>query len=499
MKTLDTLLRYYIERSGYTIYGIAKIADVKRSTLQKILTENRKPSEELIQKLIPFLKLSPDEKEELMRMTEILNVGEELFEQRQFIKKLLEHTADILLGRAISFKDTAVEKPPLAVDYENAQFFHGSYAVENLLNILLIHAARKGPSEIRTNIPGNSELISNVLKHIIYYCSDYQNLRIKHFILFHKNVPEEKLTLNNLKIFYNIIPFIITADFLYDVNYYYDSGTSIVQDALTAFPYFVIEKEWGVLLSEDCTSAVYFKSEQVLEYLNTLYESFLNKSQPLATICTKPEDILPTLLALNRDESTLIVLEQQPCFSAFLTEELIRKCAKKGIPEYETAIQTFYQRSRQLQNLTTHISIYSKSGLQQFVETGNISDLTPEYSRSLETEERLYLLKCLYQAIESGHMDGYMINPLNFHISEDFSYLMVQNKGLIFFGYNQERKNYHYVLLREATLLEAFYDFSLYLTKSSCVYSRADTLCCLKQFMDTLEQQDVNDSGPEKA
>ncbi|WP_270810894.1 helix-turn-helix domain-containing protein [Hungatella effluvii] len=488
MRTLDTLLRYYIERSGYTIYGIAKIADVKRSTLQKVLTENRKPSRELIEKLIPYLKLSPDEKDDLMEITEILNVGEEVFYQRQFIRRLLEHTADILLGRVISFKNATGESCPLHISYENAQFFHGNYAVENLLNIFLSNTAQKGHSEIRTNIPGNSELFSNVLKHIIYYCPDYCNLRVRHFVLFHKNIKEEKLATDNLKIFYNIIPFMITSDFLYEVNYYYDSGSPIIKDALTAFPYFVIEKEWGVLLSEDCNSAVFVKSEQILEYLNNLYESFLSRTEPLATICTKPEDILPILLELNRDESTLFVLENQPCFSAFLTEGLIRKYAKKDIPEYESVVQTLCKRSRQLQNLTAHISIFSKSGLQHFVETGYINDLTPEYSCPLEIKDRQYLLNCLYQAIEKNTMAGYMINPLNLHISEDFSYLMVKNKGLIFFGYNAERRNYHYILLKEATLLEAFYDFSLYITNSSCVYSKEDTLDCLKQYMVSLQQ-----------
>lgn len=486
MRTLDTLLRYYIERSGYTIYGIAKIADIKRSTLQKVLTENRKPSRELMEKLLPYLKLSPDEKKDLMEITEILNVGEEVFYQRQFIKKLLEHTADILLGRVTSFQETAEKSPFFPIDYEDGQFFHGNYAVENLLNILMIHTARKGSSEIRTNISGNSELFGNVLKHIIYYCPDYLNLRVRHFVLFHKNIREEKLAIDNLKIFYNIIPFIITSDFVYEVNYYYDSGAPIVKDALTAFPYFVIEKGWGVLLSEDCNSAVFVKSEPILEYLNNLYESFLNKAQPLATICTEPKDILPILLELSRDESSLFVLENQPCFTAFLTEKLIWKCARKEMPECESAVEALCQRSRQLKSLTTHISIFSKSGLQQFVETGYISDLTPEYSYPLDIEDRCYLLKCLYQAIETDTMAGYMINPLNFRISEDFSYLIVPNKGLIFFGYNQKRRNYHYVLLKEATLLEAFYDFSLYITESPCVYSKADTLNCLKQYMETL-------------
>lgn len=485
MRTLDTLLRYYIERSGYTIYGIAKIADVKRSTLQKVLTENRKPSRELIEKLIPYLKLSRDEKDNLMEITEILSVGEEAFYQRQFIKKLLEHTADILLGMVISFKDTASKSSPMRVTYKDSQFFHGSYAVENLLNMLLINTAQKYSSEIRTNIPGNSKLFGNVLKHIIYYCPDYRNLRIRHFILFHKNV-KEKLAVDNLKLFYNIIPFIMVSDFLYEVNYYYDSGAPIVKDALTAFPYFVIEKEWGVLLSEDCNSAVFVSSEPILEYLNNLYESFLGRTQPLATVCTKPEDILPILLELNKDEPTLFVLENQPCFSAFLTEEFIRKCARREILEQESVIHALCQRSSQLQNMTSHISIFSKSGLQQFVETGYISDLTPEYSYPLEKQDRYHLLKCLYQSIENGTMTSCIINPLNFHISENFSYLMVPNRGMIFFGFNPERKNYHYVLLKEATLLEAFYDFSLYMVNSPYVCSKDETLYCVKQYMDIL-------------
>ena len=64
MKSLGNLLRKYISENGLTIYKAASLAGVNRTTLQKVLSDERNASEELIQKLLSVLKLSPAEKAE---------------------------------------------------------------------------------------------------------------------------------------------------------------------------------------------------------------------------------------------------------------------------------------------------------------------------------------------------------------------------------------------------------------------------------------------------
>ena len=76
-----------LSENGLTIYKAASLAGVNRTTLQKVLSDERNASEELIQKLLSVLKLSPAEKAELKELFAIQLMGEDIYLQRQYIKK----------------------------------------------------------------------------------------------------------------------------------------------------------------------------------------------------------------------------------------------------------------------------------------------------------------------------------------------------------------------------------------------------------------------------
>ena len=95
MKSLGKILRGYIRESGYTIYKAAGSAGVNRTTLQKILADERSASEEFLHKLLPILKLSSDEEAEVWKFFEISQTGEAIYQQRQSIKNMIESIAGL--------------------------------------------------------------------------------------------------------------------------------------------------------------------------------------------------------------------------------------------------------------------------------------------------------------------------------------------------------------------------------------------------------------------
>ena len=105
MKSLGNLLRKYISENGLTIYKAASLAGVNRTTLQKVLSDERNASEELIQKLLSVLKLSPAEKAELKELFAIQLMGEDIYLQRQYIKKSIESI--YLASKRLSLKTQA--------------------------------------------------------------------------------------------------------------------------------------------------------------------------------------------------------------------------------------------------------------------------------------------------------------------------------------------------------------------------------------------------------
>lgn len=488
MREIGELLRNYIKLSGNSIYGISKIAHVNRSTLEKILTENRKPKKELIEALIPHLKLSPEEKEELLNLLEVLNTGEELYNQRNYIKELIIQTSEILRGNILDLtKDK--KNVSLAIPFKNQQIFHGEYFVQKIINELIAKECQQKMPQIYLNIPGNLKLISDILLHTIYYCPGYEKLKVSHVVYFSKIASNRCIPAANLTVLGNVIPFIATSSFDYNVFYYYCDTYTLSQITLTAFPYYVTGKDWSVLLSSDCKTCMFCESADIRDHLNNLFEAELKHASPLASVCEKPEDILPVFIGLNNGklDFPFMTLEYQPCLAAYLTEEILQKYVKPGIQNYEQNIQLLSERIKQLQHLENRISVFTKSGLQQFTEEGLLSDFPPEYVDPFEPEDRIYLLKNLFQEIMEGRQTHCMINPLAFPVTEYFNYVLTRDSGIVFLGFNEIRRNYNYIVVKESTLIKAFEDFTGYLATSMSVYTKDETLEFIQACIQLLE------------
>ena len=73
---LHVLLKELIDRSNYTVYQLAKVCDINRSTLQKAVSGQRPISRDTLDKLIPYLHLTVSEQKELQKSILISEIGE---------------------------------------------------------------------------------------------------------------------------------------------------------------------------------------------------------------------------------------------------------------------------------------------------------------------------------------------------------------------------------------------------------------------------------------
>lgn len=65
MSEFSEKLSYYITKSGYNIYQLAKEASLDRTTLQKTAKGQRLPSLEYIKDICQYMKISKHQEEEL--------------------------------------------------------------------------------------------------------------------------------------------------------------------------------------------------------------------------------------------------------------------------------------------------------------------------------------------------------------------------------------------------------------------------------------------------
>lgn len=490
MENLGNLIRTYIKRSGYNNYSIAKMAGVNRTTLQKVLTGERRPSGDFIKRLLPLLKLTPSEMDELFSLLEMAQTGKPLYMRRQFIQNMLVSASEFLYSG-----DTLRETKKSAGEfYSNDFFFNPSFqngmlipggpGVEQLLNQLIQKECLSSHPEMLVNAPGNAELLKRLFTHTVQYCRGSRRLKVTQLVCFLKDMSTCDSPTANLDCLSHILPFAAISDFQYCVHYYY--GHYILMDAArSAFPYYIVFSDTLVLLSADLCMALPFRDNSMVYHFKNHFEAALTNTTPLITECSGIEEILTLLIRLDEGGTTLYSIEYQPCFPAYLTEELIHSCVKPEMPGRRQAIDRLLYRVHQLENMETHTCIFSKNGLMNFSKTGILADFPPEYVLPIPPAGRKYLMEELYLEIKTDRQQHRMVNPILFPITDHLTCGLHPNRGIEFWGFATGSGNY--IHLTEQTLLEAFSDFFHYLSFTPYVYSKDDTLNFIRQCIDSLE------------
>ena len=488
MKRFGELLRSYIKKSGYSNYALAQKAGINRTTLQKVLSGERAPSPEFLNKICVYLRLTPEESDSLFSKIEAIQTGETVYARRQFIRRLLESTSSGLSsGEYIAANRTMTGSSGLLSRIPDQQLTYGIQAVTHLLTELVMHECTEPSPSMLACLTGRLPLLSQVLMHAHLYCPSISRLRVKHLTGILKEEEHSDFPSANLEILSNLLPIAAISDFGYEISYFY--GEHVLTDVTRmAFPFYIVFSQALVLLSADCGTALCCKDDSVIYHFLNLFEAAQSNTKPLITRCPNAPDILPHMIQLAENDPAMYVLEYHPCLPAYFTEDIIRSFARPDVPEYEHTIQGLSYRAHQLQNMTSHTCLFNKSGLLDFVKTGYLADFPRDYVFPLSTDMRKYLLEELYSEIASGRQQHRMVNPLMFPISENLTCVLHENKGLDFSGFAGTGNSYNYIHIEEQSLLEAFADFFQYLVTSPLVCSQEDTLAFIRQCIDSLER-----------
>lgn len=485
MNSFGNLLRIFIEKSGYTNYKIAQKASVNRTTLQKILSGERKPSDAIYNKVLPFLKLTPLEKAQLSESFEICQIGNDIFERRTYVRKLLEKIPDISISPSMEYHSENIDNP-LPSGVPATALLHGSFSIHHLLSHLVQKECASPSPCIRINAPANSSFFSSLIfENMDLLCS--RSVTIRHLTCFLRSENQTGTPLFNLQVLENILPFLPLAKLDYQVHYYYKDNENATDYHQTAFPYYIVFSHVAVLLSSDYNSALCLSTQEMIIHMENHFDAALTNSMAFTTTFQDPEDVLLHLMDMDQDDLPFFTLEFQPCLTTYLTDKIIQTQIRPEVNNTEILSKMILARSQQLKKLTSHISIFSKSGLIDFANTGRIQDLPDKYTYPFSVRNRITILESLYQDILSNQHIYCMINPLVFPISKHLVCLFHQDTSLDFGYFSGSNGCYNCLRITERTLLETFGDFFQYLQGSSLICSKEETLTAIRNCLEHLK------------
>ena len=244
---------------------MSKVFDLDWTTLQRMKTGKRLPSENFILRFCDCLQLSVSEKKELLELYKIEQLGENTYYSRQCIRQLF--------SQLVKAQEMQTEADFSTFQYSNSVL--SSSTLSQLYSLLDELFQSDEQIEIFTNLPANN---TDFLQQIYNLSEKYKcHLKMTHLFNF---TPDSTSSLSNLSVFCQIELIQALTSIAYHPYYTYThTNTSELYSLL--FPYYLITKDRLILFSADfCTHIDIHSKTTIHSYIN-YFLSILKQARPL--------------------------------------------------------------------------------------------------------------------------------------------------------------------------------------------------------------------------
>lgn len=470
MSEFSNLLSELIQSENINVASLTRYCGLDRSTMYKLINGKRSPaSRELVQKIAEFIHLNPWERQRLMEAYNLTRLGPETYYQRRDILQFILNLNEFRKRPALP-EDSVPEK--FSGLRGDAVPLSGRLQVSAAVHSIFRQAAASDSSRNEIGILAQPELLKS-LNLLPVLTGTGNNLKVQHIICLNSTPSAVPPRYNyNLQGLDGLAAF-FGAGCQYQPFYYYDHLEN--HDSSFHLMSCLFFSEGGaVLCSTDLSDGYFFRSGEMTSPLRRHFQKLLSLARPLVLSFRSPQ--LPPLVSKSSD---VFSLSYEPCLGSCLTPELLDKYLRRELPERESLLErlTAYLGT----SVWTH-NYFSGEGLEQFMKTGQIPELPAELFGPLEPGDRIRLLRQYAELQNSGldiRMYGGYLNqyPPNFHL------LSGSNLGYMLFIDPSGRCSC--LILEEANLIRAFFDFSSSLAEMELLASAQETHGALQRVLDT--------------
>jgi plasmid maintenance system antidote protein VapI len=477
MIAFGELLKSYITESGYTVYRLSKQTGIERTGIHRALSGQRILSEDAVFKLMDFLQLESLERDKLMEAYEIERMGAQTYYQRKIIRSIIEALTLACETPALEINTPKRIEVPENL-FTNHTFLHGKYQIISQLGLLIEHELYQVDNPYIGLFIGHDQ---GFLNRIIptYHPTKKSGSRsslpvIEQLIPFSRQMVPDDTDILNLELLRTILPFSLTVGAKYHIYYYYTSCSYEFFDNLI-FPYYIILKDCVVLLSADLQHAFLCRSEEYIDFYKKQFSEILKQSKQLVKEFTETSDIIEHFTGFPPLADRQYFIEYGPCILSSADSSILYHMLPADVPDRDFVLKYMEKDVTHLQSVDQPYFIFTQEGLELFMETGIITDFPEGFTLPLSPEDRMKILKRLYQSCVEETQVIEIMNPEGIAFPGNLSIRASDCYGVGFFLYH-DKKSSHYLYLTEHTLTEAFTDFISSIADSSLVYPKKTTL-----------------------
>ena len=489
---IGTLLRDLIDKSGYSINRLAGEAGVDRSSLTHVCNNKRLPSPEMIESVLPLLKVTPQERIEFYDLWERTKLGDGVWGNRRAFRKMVEDSAAYVHAEdSLASAPRYVRVTGPGEDNAERSSFEGLCRGANLLVQVLLDQilaeADKPHARVALMLPASSQLIETLIGYLLELepqVLDRVNLRLLIPMSRVSSIYEQtEGTQQNIQSMTMLLPVFVRHSERISIAYYYLDGHSSVESASgpdQLFPYYLLTSQSATLISFVPQPVGYVARDiQLVDHAWYRFEDEWASALPLFETSLDIGYMIGRLNDAAAAETASWTIELQPCVSMNLTDEQIERYCRRELPQRELLVGIMQRRCRALRQQRGHVSIFSREGAERFMRDGMLGDIPQGAAYPITPEDRVRLVQGVIDSAKVGRVQLHMVNPAVFVVPGRMCVVVSDLPDLTVVGANTDG-SFTYAHVMEPSLRDAAVDFARALSASPYVTTCEEAVAFLE-------------------
>ena len=446
----STVLSRFVKEKDVNVYRLAKYCGYDRANLYKVMRGERKPpSLEVLNLLCEYMHLSPAEEEILEENYEITMVGHDNYYRRKNVMKFFSDFS--MTSNLENVLPTVEIKEDFEIPNSSYMLLRGNYEINSALFHIIADETK--------NQKGHIQILAqpeHALGNLLAMRGNTSNEIIIDHIICLDNKPEiayskSNYTLDCLK---HILP-LYNYNYDYNTWYYYADLGSLGRN-FSVFPYMILTSKYVCMLSDDLQDGYLSNAPELIKMMKERFEKYRRRAHRLVeNVQGEIEQQYMIMGMLMANPYPKYAFHMSPCMMAVLDRELIEKYLEPQLPQREELVKVLceYISNLQKQDMTY---VCSMEGILQFIETGIISEFPKEMYQLPDKEDRMELVKRLFDEEKAGKV--HILKKNIGDLKAELYLCITPESGLLRFAV-PSKNVLKDISLEESGLVSVFYDF----------------------------------------
>lgn len=456
MSKFSDQLSQFVKLSGKSKNQIIDESKINRSSFFQFLNGKRMPTKEHLTAILAALQLTPGEEEQLRKMYQIAEIGENIYESRKGCAECLEDLA-LLTGQ---------NRRPIHEFVGEAVYSVSRAPIlgENRVYQELCHLAQaemlKPEPQIDLFLPRQPNDFLKYLKSF-YQNKSNKKIRMRQIIQFSLN--KEEKTKDILNFFNSLLFLMAVSGDSYEAYYYYSD--SVLEDTIGAlYPYCVMTSSGVMLVSARMDRALFSATDSILVACHAQFQEAVTRAKPF----------IENIGGVGQSAVEHGVWDfwrsgyqyfTAPCFGGYLPDEVLRMYQT---PTLAPLMGKYISHMRK-ENL--YVSFCTREGILDFARTGILPEYSDQIVPVVSPKARVLILKeMLYHPNPSKPI--YLLDESQIQASSEFIFFVAPKERIIL--QRRQMKGMKVYVFQENNLINAFTDYFTHLENSDLVLPTRD-------------------------